>query len=92
MNTKKFEFRKLTFEVDLDAARSMRVQRDISLADQPGYAAKGWESFDKLFCGRLDEYFDIIPGEDGAVGEYGCTGDDFVAFVQAASEAAGAKN
>lgn len=92
MKTKKFEFRGGTYEVDADAARSMRVQRDISLVGEPGHAAKGWESFDKLFCGHLDEYLDRIPGEDGAVGEYGCTGDDFVAFVQAASESADAKN
>lgn len=92
MNAKKFEFRGHAFEVNLEAARSMRVQRDISLVGEPGHAAKGWESFDKLFCGHLDEYFDVIPGEDGKVGEYGCTGDDFVAFVQAAVEAANAKN
>lgn len=92
MTTKKFEFRGGTYEVDLGAARSIRVQRDISLVGEPGHAAKGWESFDKLFCGHLDEYFDRIPGEDGEIGECGCTDDDFVAFVRAASEAANAKN
>ena len=92
MAVKKFEFRGGTYEVDRDAARSMRVQRDISLVGEPGHAAKGWESFDKLFCGRLEEYFDAIPGEDGEAGEYGCSDEDFVAFVRAASEAAGAKN
>lgn len=92
MAVKKFGFRGGEYEVDLGAARSMRVQRDISLVGEPGHAAKGWESFDKLFCGRLDEYLDRIPGEDGAVGEHGCTDEDFVAFVRAASEAASAKN
>lgn len=92
MGTRKFEFRGSDFEVDVAAAHSMRVQRDISLVGEPGHAAKGWESFDKLFCGRLDECLDSIPGEDGKVGEHGCTDADFVAFVQAASEAANAKN
>lgn len=91
MNTT-FEFRGGTYEINLVAARSMRVQRDISLVGAPGHAAKGWEAFDKLFDGHLDEYMDIIPGEDGKVGEYGCTGDDFLAFEQAAVEAANAKN
>lgn len=92
MGSKKFEFRGGTYEVDPAAARSMRVQRDISLVGEPGHAATGWESFDKLFCGHIDEYFDRIPGEDGKVGEYGCTDADFIAFVQAASEAANTKN
>lgn len=91
-STKKFEFRGVEFEIDLAAARSIRIQRDISLVDDPGHALKGWESYDKLFCGRLDEYFDMIPSEDGTVGPYGCTGADFIAFVRAGAEAAGAKN
>lgn len=90
--TKSFEFRGETFEVCLPAARSVRVQRDISLVGQPGRQAAGWDSFDKLFCGKLDEYLGRIPSEDGTVGEYGCTDEDFAAFVSAAAEAAQAKN
>lgn len=92
MNTKKFEFRGGVYEVNPEAARSIRVQRDISLVGEPGHAAKGWESFDKLFCGHLDEYFDLVPDEDGKVGEYGCSDEDFVAFVQEAAKAANVKN
>lgn len=90
--SKKFEFRGGTYEVSVAAARSMRVQRDISLVGEPGRAAKGWESFDKLFCGRLDEYFDRIPDEGGNVSEFGCSDEDFAEFVKAAAEAANAKN
>lgn len=91
-NSKKFEFRGGTYEVSVAAARSMRVQRDISLVGEPGHAAKGWESFDKLFCGHLDEYFDRIPGDDGDVSEFGCSDEDFAEFVKAAAGAANAKN
>lgn len=90
--TKKFEFRGETFEVCVPAARSARVQRDISLVGVPGRQEAGWRSYDQLFCGRLDEYLDRIPSEDGTVGEFGCTDEDFVAFVNAAAEAVGAKN
>lgn len=90
--TVSFDFRGETFEVCVPAARSARVQRDLSLVGVPGHAAQGWDSYDKLFCGHLDEYFDRIPSEDGTVGEFGCTDEDFVAFVRAAAEAAGAKN
>ena len=90
--TKKFEFRGKTFEVCLPAARSVRVQRDIQLMGDPARAARGWGSYDALFCGRLDEYLGEIPSEDGTVGEFGCTDEDFVAFVRAAAEAASTKN
>lgn len=87
-----FEFRGREFEVDPAAARSMRVQRDLTLVDTPGHQEAGWRSYDLLFCGRLDEYLDQIPGEDGEVGPYGATDEDFVAFVRAAVEAVKAKN
>lgn len=90
--TIKFEFRGREFEVNAEAARSMRVQRDISLVGDPAHAAQGWASYDLLFAGRLDEYLGTIPGEDGKVGPYGCTDEDFVAFVRAAGKAVGTKN
>lgn len=89
---KSFEFRGREFQVDPAAARSMRVQRDLALVDTPGHQEAGWRSYDLLFGGRLDEYLDEIPGEDGEVGRYGCTDEDFVAFVRAAVEAVKAKN
>lgn len=92
MNTKEFEFRGDKYEVNLDAARSVRVQRDISCMGKPESVVKGWDSYNMLFCGRLDEYLDRIPSENGVVGEFGCESDDFNAFVFAAAEAANAKN
>lgn len=91
-NIREFEFRGGTYEVDADAARSVRVQRDLALVGTAGGAERGWEGYDRLFCGHLDEYLGRIPGEDGEVGPYGCTDEDFVAFVQAAGEAARSKN
>ena len=91
-NVVKFDFRGMEAEVNADAARSVRVQRDIQLMADPAWAARGWASYDALFCGRLDQYLAEIPGEDGKVGEYGCGDEDFVAFVRAAAEAAAAKN
>ncbi|MFQ9181071.1 MAG: hypothetical protein ACLR3C_15105 [Eggerthella lenta] len=82
MGTRKFEFRGSDFEVDVAAAHSMRVQRDISLVGEPGHAAKGWESFDKLFCGRVPR---LHPRRGREGRRHGCTDADFVAFVQAAS-------
>lgn len=91
---KKFDFRGAPFEVSVAAARSVRVQRALALMDRPdaGAVSRGWEAFDALFCGKLDDYMERIPGEGGEVGEFGPSVDDWNAFVSAAVEAAGAKN
>lgn len=90
--TAEFEFRGGTYEIDLGAARSVLTQRDIALVDTPEGAARGWEAYDRLFCGRLREYLARIPDESGGVSEYGCGAEDFTAFVRAGVEAARAKN
>ena len=87
-----FQFRGKTYEVDVAAAHSMRIQRDIQLIGEPGRARAGWDSYDTLFCHRLGEYLDGMPAADGSAQPYGCTDEDFVEFVRAAGEAVSAKN
>lgn len=91
-HVKSFGFRGGEYEVNLLAARSARIQRDLTYIADPARASRGWDAFDSLFCGNLDDYMSRIPEEDGSVGEFGCSDEAFNAFVAAATEAAGAKN
>lgn len=91
-NIKKFKFRGSEYEVNVDAARSVKVQRGLSRISEFGYAGPVWEAMDALFCGRADKYIDVIPGDDGKPREFGCTNEDLNAFVLAAAEVSNAKN
>lgn len=90
--TKKFTFRGKQFEVDVAAAHSVRVYKALNLVDTPGHQAEGWEAYDKLFCGHSDEYMESVPPAEGEDAPYGATFESFRALVNAAIEAANAKN
>lgn len=88
---KTIDFRGETFDIDLTALRSLKVQTAIVLAERNQVAAN--EAFDLMCCGKLVEYMGRIPDADGnAPDELGCSAEDWQEFCIAAAEAANAKN
>lgn len=68
-NIIKEKFRGVEVEVNVDALRSFKVQRDIAQLDKN--ASAGFDALDLLFNRKLDKYLDIIPDEEGKPYEFG---------------------
>lgn len=84
------EFRGGTYDINKAALHSMKVQKAMLLANVNQAAA--FDAMDKICCGKLDEYLDRIPEEDGTVGEFGASDEALGAFLEAAALATSAKN
>ncbi len=81
------EFRAARFEVSPAAVYSMRVQKAMAMSDED---PKGFmRALDLVCCGKLDEYIERMPGEDGEVSAYGASIEDMWAFLNAVSEKLG---
>lgn len=83
-DTAVMEFRGGEYEVSVKAIRSMRVQKAMAMAGED--VQSYWRAMDAICCGRLDEYIERIPGEDGNVDEYGASVDDMAEFFTAVAE------
>jgi predicted RNase H-like nuclease len=91
METVEVEYKGRTYEVCKPAIMSVKSQRAMANASRDLAAA--FDAMDAMCCGRLDEYADTVPEEDGTVLPYGASTGAMVAFLNAAAEqAAGAKN
>ena len=91
-NVIEFEFRGVNFKLNQRAAHSVKVQKFLTLGDVAGMQQKFYWAVDQIFCGKFDEYLEIIPAEDGSISELGASDEDFAAFMAAALEALNAKN
>ena len=90
-DTVRFDFGRLTFEVDKTAFASLKVQTALSLGNKDPRAAN--EAMDLVCCGRLVDYIGRVPDAEGnAPDELGCSEEDWMAFTDAMAEAASAKN
>lgn len=89
-NVMSIEFRGGSYEINKAALHSMKVQKAMLLADKDQAAA--FDAMDKICCGKLDEYLDRMPEEDGELGEFGASDAAVAAFMAAAAEATMAKN
>ena len=77
METRSVEYAGQSFEVDAEALRSWRIVKGLTTG-----GAQAFDSLDRLFLGRSDEYAERL-------------GDDFEAMMALANKAAeelGAKN
>lgn len=81
------EFRGGTYEVSVKAMHSMRVQKAMAMPDED--QAAFWRAMDAICNGKLDEYIDRMPDENGEVSEYGASVEDMMAFFEAAAGAFG---
>ena len=85
------EFRGQSFDIDLTAFRSLRVQTALALADRDP-ASANW-AMDVVCCGHVVDYLGRIPDAGGeAPGELGCSPEDWQDFLSAVAEALQAKN
>ena len=88
---KKVEYMGETYDVDMSAIQSVKVQR--ALANGDSDPAKFYQAIDMACCGNLDEYAEKIPEADGTMGPYGTSMPALLAFFEfAAEQVNGSKN
>lgn len=85
------DFRGVECEISIEAMRSFKIQRDAAKAQKNNDMDLLCELLNKMLCGNLDKYIDILPEENGEVSEYGASVDTIMALINEAGEFA-AKN
>lgn len=83
-------FRNEKFEVNPEAFKSMKVQKDLALMEKN--PANAFEALDIVLCGGFDDALMRIPEENGEVSEFGASADAFAAFLEVLAVELSAKN
>ena len=73
------EFRDHEFDYDETVTKSWKWQKAVASGDM----ARSIGAIERLFCGRSDEYADILSGNDAGSDELDESMDDMTALVQA---------